>query len=172
MPVRVTGVSRWLATTLAVVAVAALGVGSASSSLSSSSYVITAAKSIGGYKVGSTYVAAKRQFGGPVSSTLGRNCTVRWPNRVTINWHRQAQYAKMAKACVAFAWAKVNGTAWRTDKGLRVGAPQSQVKKRYKSATRKNSGGYTVWTLAKASGNSLQAWVKSGRIAYFRVVRA
>jgi hypothetical protein len=74
-------------------------------------------------------------------------------------------------ACVTFAWANVTGSKWRTDKGLRVGASQSQVRELYKSATRKSSGGYTVWTLARVSGKSLQAWMQDGRIEFFRVVR-
>jgi hypothetical protein len=171
---RVRGLNRKLATTLAVAGLAlmAFGVASATSAASSSSYVITATKSIDGYRVGSTYVAARRRFGGPKSSSQSsRTCVASWSNRVTIAWNRRWPYAKWSKACVTFAWANVAGGKWRTDKGLRVGASQSQLKKLYKGATRKSSSGYTVWRLAKTSGSSLQAWLKRDRIAFFRIVR-
>jgi hypothetical protein len=164
---------RRLATTLAVAGLALMAIGFASaSSALSGSYVITATKSINGYRVGSGFVAAKRQFGFPKSSSQSsRTCVARFANRVTIAWQRRWPYAKWSKACLTFAWANVTGSKWRTDKGLRVGASQSQVRELYKSATRKSSGGYTVWTLARASGKSLQAWMHDGRIAFFRVVR-
>jgi hypothetical protein len=176
---RVRGLNRKLAITLAVggLALMAIGVASASSARPSSSNVITGTRSIDGYKVGAPWSAARRIFGFPkASSQSGTTCTARWTNGVSLSWYRTLPYSKWTRACVRFSRAKVGeatlaGPTWRTDKGLRVGAPQSQVKKLYKAATRKNSGGYAVWTLAKASRSSLQAWVKRGRIAYFRIVR-
>jgi len=172
---RVRRLNRGLATTLAVagVVLTAAGVATATSARTSSSYVITATKTIDGYRVGSAFTNAKRRFGGPRSSSQDRAaCVASWANGVTIAWQRRPQYVKWERACVTFVWSKVTGRLWSTDKGLRVGASQSQVKKLYNVATSKKSGAYTVWTLAKSSGNSLQAWVKGGRVSYFRVVHA
>jgi hypothetical protein len=170
---RVRGLKRTLATTLTVAGSTLIAFGFATGSFAapSGAYVITATKAIDGYRVGSTYVAAVRQFGGPKSSSQdAQTCVARWSNRVTIAWHRRWPYAKWSKACLNFAWANVAGSKWRTDKGLRVGATRSQVKKLYKAAKSEKSGGYTVWTLTRSSGNTLQAWVKGGKISYFRLV--
>lgn len=169
---RVRGLNRGLATTLAVAGVALMAVCAAVASSGSNSYVITATKTIDGYRVGTGYTSALHRFGGPRSSSQDRAaCVASWGNGVTIAWNRRPQYVKWQKACVTFAWSKVTGKLWQTDKGLRVGAAQSQLKKLYKGAAPKSSSGYTVWTLAKAPRTSLQAWVKGGRVAYFRLVQ-
>jgi hypothetical protein len=166
---------RAVATVVAGTCLALVGVvvGSAPSwaAAASTSYVITAAKSIDGYRPGSAYVAATKSFGGPVSSTQGpRTCVATFTNGVTIAWHRRLPYSRWEKACLAFEWAKVTGTQWKTDRALHVGSTEAQLRNAYKSATKKNSNGYTVWTLAKSSNNALQAWVKNGRVAYFQLV--
>jgi len=161
-----------------LVALALAGVIVAPSSLAamrSSSYVITGAKTIGSYKVGATDAQALRSLGSAFSTTQSSTvCIARWRNGVTISWHRRPPATNWAKACTRFSYATV-GTAkrpkgtWRTDKGLRVGATQSQVKKLYPAATSKRSNVYSVWNLASASRISLQAWVKQGRVAFFRL---
>jgi len=166
---------RTAALTLAAacLALASVGAGSAAQTMASASHVITAVKSINGYRVGAAYTAARQTFGAQYSSTQDRTtCQASWAGGLTIAWHRQLPSANWNKACLHFAWAKVTGSSWRTDRGLRVGAPQSNVKKIYKSAAHKSSGAYTVWTLNKASGKTLQAWAKKGRIAYFKLVQA
>jgi hypothetical protein len=169
---------KLVTSTVVALALAALTFGSASLAAGrSTSNVIAGTRTIDGYRVGAPWAAARRVFGFPkASSQSGTTCTARWKNGVSISWHRTLPYAKWTKACVRFSRANVGtatvaGPTWRTDKGLRVGASQSQIKKLYKAATSKKSGAYTVWTLTKASGNALQAWVKKGRISYFRLVR-
>lgn len=170
---------KLVAATLAALALSGSVVGPSSLAAARlSSFVITGAKTIDGYKVGTTYASASRTFGGSYSTTQSStNCTARWKNGVTIVWHRKLGGTNWTKVCTRFSYATVRpakapkGT-WRTDKGLRVGARQTQVKTFYPAATSKRSEGFTVWTLAKASTISLQAWVKNGRIAYFRVVRS
>lgn len=141
----------------------------------STSFVITGVRTIDGYKVGTTYAQALRDFGGSFSTTQSNtNCTARWKNGVTIVWHRKLPSSKWSKACTRFNFATVGraraprGT-WRTDKGLRVGATQVQLKKLYPAARSKRLNRYTVWTLASVSKISLQAWMKRGRVAHFRL---
>ena len=167
---------RLVATTVTLLTLAALTFGSASLAAGRSApNVIIGTRSIDGYRVGAGYAQARRLFGFPSSSTQSsRTCTARWANGVTIVWHRNFPYSKWARACVRFNRALVGGASvagpiWRTDKGLRVKDSQKQIKKLYPSATSTRSSGYTVWTLSKASGTSLEAWVKNGRVAFFRL---
>lgn len=155
----------------AIAATAALSFGSASSAAApTSSYVITGVKSIGGYRVGAPYSAARRAFDVQFSSSQDpTTCVAQWPKGLTIAWHRRLPYVKWQKACVKFYWAKVAGTAWRTDRGLKVGASVPGLRSLYPSATRKTSRAYAVWTLVRGSGVSLQAWTKKGRVVYFRL---
>ena len=164
--------------TVTVVALALAGLVVSPSSLAAahaSSYVITGAKTIDGYKVGTTYAQALRYLGSPYSTTQSSTaCIARWTSGVTITWHRRLPATNWAKACTRFSYATVKHgksarATWRTDKGLRVGAAQSQVKKLYPVARSKRSNGYTVWNLTKASTISLQAWVKQGQVAFFRL---
>jgi hypothetical protein len=164
--------------TVTLVALALAGLVTSPSSLAaaqSSSYVITGAKAIGGYKVGTTYAQALRYLGYAYSTTQSSAaCTARWTNGVTIIWHRKPPATNWTKACARFSYATVKQgksarATWRTDKGLRVGASLSQVKKLYPAATSKSSNGYSVWNLAKASKITLQAWVRQGRVSFFRL---
>src|SRR5262245_13975681 len=110
------------------------------------SYVITGIKSIGGYPVSAKYALARHIFGGPFSETQsGTMCVARWRGGLTIAWQRRLPYAKWEKACLAFSWAKVAGKLWRTDRGLRVGSSETQLRKLYASATRQASARYTMW---------------------------
>ena len=136
------------------------------------SNVIAGVKSIGGYPVSAKYTLARQIFGGPYSETQsGTTCLARWGGGLTIAWQRRLPYAKWDKACVTFSWAKMSGKLWRTDKGLRVGSSETQLRRLYASATRQTSGGYTMWRLAAGSSISLQAWAKNGRVSFFRIVR-
>jgi hypothetical protein len=161
---------------LVALVVSGLIVGATSlAAVRSSSYVITGARTIDGYRVGATYAQAVRVLGGSYSTTqTNKTCTARWANGVTIVWHRTLPYAKWSKACLRFSFARVQRARvaapnWRTDKGLRVGASESQLKRLYPAATAKLSSGYRVWTLAKASRIKLQAWAKKGHVAFFRL---
>lgn len=136
-------------------------------------YVIAGTTSIGGYRSGAGYARARTLFGGPVSSKQDlRTCVAGWATGLTIAWHRRLPYAKWQKACVAFMWARVKGKQWRTDKGLRVGSSESQIRKLYPRARRTSRSGYAVWKLQTASKVSLQAWVKRGRVVSFRLVKS
>jgi hypothetical protein len=140
--------------------------------------VINGTKSIAAYRVGTGYAQARRSFGLQYSSTGSTTtCTARWANGVTIVWRRKPGSNNWAKACVTFSQAqvgkpRVSQPAWRTNKGLRVGARAAQIKSLYPSARGKRSGVYTVWTLQKSPAIVLKAWVKKGRIAFFRLVLA
>jgi hypothetical protein len=166
---------RLVIVTLVALGLSGLVVAPSLAAARSTSFVITGVKTIAGYKVGTTYAQALRYFGGAFSTTQSSSsCTARWKNGVTIVWHRRSPATNWAKACTRFNYATVGkaraprGT-WRTDKGLRVGATETQLKKLYPAATSKRSRRYTVWTLATVSKISLQAWVQKGRIAYFRL---
>ena len=167
---------RAASSAVAVVALMALILVSASIAAGrSSTNIIAGTKSIDGYRVGAPYAAARRTFGFPkASSQNGTTCTARWMNGVSISWHRTLPYAKWTKACVRFSRARVGKPsvaqrAWRTNEGLRVGARASQVSRLYPSATSRRSGVYTIWTLQKSPKVSLNAWVKKGRVAFFRL---
>lgn len=144
----------------------------------STARVITGTKTIDGYRVGTTYAQARKVLGGPYSATQSSAvCTARWTNGVTITWRRRLPRTNWTRACLRFSSAKVGrsktaGPVWRTDKGLRVRASASQVKRLYPAATSKRSGRYTIWTLTKTPTVSLQAWVTRGRVAYFRLVHS
>jgi hypothetical protein len=141
----------------------------------STATVITGTTKIGGYHVGAGYTQARRIFGPQYSSTgAAATCTARWADGVSITWHRTGSSTNWSKTCVKFGFArvgkpKVAGPAWRTNKGLRVGALTSQLRTLYPSAASKRSGIYTVWTLQKTPTLSLEAWVKNGKVAYFRL---
>jgi hypothetical protein len=142
------------------------------------SYVVSGTKSIGGYSIASGYAKARSTFGGQASSTETPTiCTARWSNGVTISWRRTLPSQNWAKACVKFSSARIGkptiaAATWRTNKGLRVGARGTRIKSLYPSATSKRSGPYAVWTLQKASKTTLQAWVKKGKIAFFRLTKS
>jgi hypothetical protein len=167
-------------TTVAAASLALVALTLGSSALAAartSSYIIRGATSIDGYRVGATYAQAQRFLGGSYSTSQSNTtCTARWKNGVTIVWHRKLPATKWAKACTRFNSARVGRAkktraTWQTGKGLRVGASQAQLKKLYPGATSKGSNRYKVWTLAKASKISLQAWVTNGQVAFFRLVR-
>jgi hypothetical protein len=142
----------------------------------STTSIIAGTKTIDGYRVGAGYAQAHRIFGLPYSSEQdSARCTARWGNGVTISWHRTLPSSKWAKACVKFSSARVGkpsvaNAVWRTNKGLRVGARAAQIKSLYPSARGKRSGIYTVWILQKSPTISLNAWVKKGKIAFFRLI--
>lgn len=142
----------------------------ATASPAAGSYVVTGTTTINGYHVGAGWTQARRLFGGPYSSTqTGAICTARWGTGLTITWKRKLPYANWPKACVTFSWAKLTGKQWRTDRGLRIGSAEAQVRSHYPAATSRTAGGFNVWRLASGSGISLEAWARGGRVAFLRL---
>jgi hypothetical protein len=149
----------------AVIAVSALmGLVISLSATAAAGPNVISGQSVGAYRLGG-YVEARRQFGGPYSSTQSpTSCIARWPNGVSIAWQRHLPYSAWEKACIVFRWAKVTGKAWRTDKGLSIGSTEATLKKLYPSARSKRSNAFTVWSLATSPKSTLQAWSRGGRV--------
>jgi hypothetical protein len=162
-----------------IVAAAALVLGPvALAALGTASNVILGTTKIGAFPVGGSYLQAQKALGGPYSSNqLRSTCTASFVNGVTITWHRNGLKSSLAKACVTFMFARVDraktaAPVWRTNKGLRIDSPTSQIKTLYPSAKSTASVGYSVWTLQRTSTASLQAWVKDGKVAFFRLTKS
>jgi hypothetical protein len=135
----------------------------------SHSYVVTST-AIGGFKVSSGWTQAHQIFGGPVSSTQDHFiCTARWPDGLTLTFARHYPLTAWSKACKVFKSAKVTGKSWRTDKGLRIGSAESQIKHLYPGAVKKST---TVWIVNPKASPQLQASVKKGKVASIQVIRS
>lgn len=80
-----------------------------------------------------------------------------------------------AGACYrgAFEQARITGRRWRTAAGLRVGASFAAMRRLYPRARRESDYGApgVTWGLVPNLNPSLQAVVRRGRVAFFRVYR-
>jgi hypothetical protein len=150
-----------IAATMPLVAVA-------SSAASSRANVIVGVKSIAGFPVSSNFAAAKKLFGAPYSETSSsRVCIARWPGGLSVSFKRNPKFEKWERACLVVTSATGEKDNWRTDKGLRVGASVSQLKKLYPAAQQRGS----VWVLVPGS-TSLSATLAKGRISGFQITRS
>jgi hypothetical protein len=136
------------------------------------SYVV-AGNVIGGFRTATDgYTRARRLFGGPYSSTQNRYvCIVRWPGGLVVTFRRKLPYAAFAKACVVVESAKIAGTRWHTDKGLRVGSAAAQIRRAYPNAVERKIAGVTMWVLVPGLDPALAARAEGGKIRYLSVLR-
>jgi hypothetical protein len=144
-----------------------------STRLAAHSYLIQQSK-IGGFPVLTGGFAQARQlFGGPFSSTQDRfTCVAKWAGGLTLAFKRQFPLSVWEKACRVLEWAQASGKKWQTDKGLRVGNTESQIKHLYPKATSAKAGSTTKWSLVPGQKPVIQAWTKRGSVVLFRIVRA
>lgn len=130
-------------------------------------YVIRGDAAIAGFRTSESLSDALRVFGKPatlqsVANRL-RGCRATWSDMgLTLTFQGNG-----CKENSTFLQARITGRKWQTLRGLRVGQPLAELKRKYPEA-RQEPG--NVWViLTRGSVDTLSARVDRGRIQYLFV---
>jgi hypothetical protein len=139
----------------------------------------------GGFKLHDTLAVAIRRFGKPAEEAPnGLACQVSWPKlglsaMFEFGFVRNGQQNRQPAQCApnGRAMSLTGVSTWSTAQGLRVGAPATDVARRYPGASRTTSStGVTTWYLvprrAGTGGLALTAQVTRGRVTTITVAVA
>jgi hypothetical protein len=135
-------------------------------------------------KLGRSYIAAVEVFGEPshlgTDNSLKSNlCAVRWATRGVEAWFATSaphpcKSSKLGRA--AWFGSIASGSRWRTDRGLRLGAPESAIRHIYPRARLLNDrGGRHVWSIVRGhrgefgTVSTLIGETQDGTLTLFRI---